>query len=79
MGEPGRFKGTAAGKLAALPPEGDGYNIVVQFKQTANAKPAELPFQVGHEYLRRVRQRESRKACRHRSNQIQANQTSERV
>jgi hypothetical protein len=26
-----------------------------------------------------VRQRESRKACRHRSNQIQANQTSERV
>ena len=60
MREPGRFKGTAAGKLAALPPEGDGYNIVVQFKQTANAKPAELPFQVGHEYLWGVQTRRIR-------------------
>jgi hypothetical protein len=43
-------------------PGGDGYNLVVQFKQTADAKPTELPFQTRHAYLQQM---QARGVCMH--------------
>ena len=38
-------------------PEGDGYNLVVQFKQTADAKPQNFRFKLETAHLRRVQAR----------------------